>query len=185
MTIQLNRRLLTAEEYHKMGEVGILTEDDRIELIYGEIIQMSPIGSEHAGTINRINALLNESLGSRVIVSVQNPLRIDDLSEPEPDIAILRPDANFYADRHPTPQDVFLLIEVADTSLTYDREVKIPMYANAGISEYWIINLQRSELEVYLEPKENTYGVKKTFNSEGVLHIESLDLQLQLQDLLG
>ena len=185
MTIALNKRLLTTEEYHKMGEVGILGEDDRIELIYGEIIEMSPIGSGHAGCINRINALFTELLGREVIVSIQNPLHLDDRSEPEPDLVLLRPSPHFYADHHPGPQDVFLVIEVADTSLEYDRNLKIPLYANAGIPEYWIVNLQQSGIEVYLDPKEDTYGIKRTITAADNIHSESLKITLQASDILG
>ncbi|MEK7702599.1 MAG: Uma2 family endonuclease [Nitrospirota bacterium] len=152
MSIQLEKRAFTSDEYHRMGEAGILSEDDRVELIEGEIIQMSPIGKHHASCVNRLNRILNMELGALAIISVQNPIRIGNFSEPQPDIVLLKPRTDFYAEQAPTAEDVLLLIEVADTSIEYDRTVKIPLYAAANISEVWIVNLQEGQVEVYSEP---------------------------------
>ncbi len=120
-----------------MAEVGLLSEDSRVELIEGEIIEMSPIGSTHGGTVNRSSKLLHRELDDIAIVSVQNPVHIDDFSEPQPDLALLKPRKDFYSNSHPTPEDVLVVIEVADASVYYDRNVKPPLYARAGIPEAW------------------------------------------------
>jgi len=138
----LTRHRLTVADYYRMGEAGVLAPDARVELIEGEVIDMAPIGSKHRSAVKRLVALLTSALGSQVIVSVQDPLRLSDLSEPEPDLMLLKPRADFYADAHPTAADVLLLIEVADTSARYDREIKLPLYARHGIAEVWIVDLE-------------------------------------------
>jgi hypothetical protein len=141
MGVQLARRLFTVAEYHKMAEAGILSEDDRVELLEGEIVAMSPIGSRHAGTVKRLLDQFIPLQGARrVILSVQDPIRLGEYSEPQPDLALLRPRADFYASSHPGPEDVLLIIEVADQSAAVDREVKVPLYARWGIPEvcWWI-----------------------------------------------
>src|SRR5262249_41606502 len=152
MSVQLQRWTFTVDEYHRMAEVGILTEDDRVELIDGEIIKMSPIGSYHVACVNRLTAVLIPKVGGAAIVSVQNPIRIDDYSEPEPDIAILRHRDDFYSQSLATANDVLLVIEVADSSLEYDRTVKLSTYSRAGLPEFWIVDLQADEIEAYSEP---------------------------------
>src|SRR5580704_10507425 len=132
MSVQVERRVFTVEEYHRMAEAGILSEDDRVELTDGEIIKMSPSGSRHVACVNRLNAVLTSAIGRAAIVSVQNPFAVNDYSEPQPDIVILKPRNDFYAHSLPTAQDLLLIIEVADTSLSYDRNVKVPAYARAG-----------------------------------------------------
>src|SRR5271165_6986138 len=148
----VTRRALTVAEYHRMGEVGILTEDDRVELIEGELIAMSPIGSEHSGTVNVLTHCLVQAVGQRGIVAVQNPVQLDDLSEPQPDFAVLKPRADFYRRATPRPDEVLLIIEVADSSLAYDRHVKQSLYARHGIPEFWIVNLAAGEVEVCRTP---------------------------------
>ena len=127
------RRLLTIEEYDRMGELGILHEDDRIELIDGELVQMTAIGGTHAASVTRLDGWFNARLVGRATVRVQNPIRLPPRTEPEPDIAIVRFRLDFYATKHPEPEDVLLPIEVSDTTLGYDRGVKLPLYAAAGI----------------------------------------------------
>lgn len=151
------RRQFTVDEYHRMAEAGILTEDDRIELIAGELITMSPIGTRHAACVKRLNRLLGRALGASVLISVQDPIRLGDDSEPQPDLAVLRPRPDDYARGHPTASDVLLLIEVADTSQRYDREVKVPLYARAGIPEIWLVDLAAETVERYAEPANGTY----------------------------
>lgn len=136
MAVAAPRRLFTAEEYHTMLRAGILTADDRVELIEGEVLRMSPIGSRHAGGVNRLNDFFVRKLEGRAIVGVQAPVHLSDLSEPQPDLALLRPREDFYSHSHPTPGDVLLLIEVAETSADFDRAVKAPLYARAGVPEY-------------------------------------------------
>lgn len=157
MATQVKRWLFTVDDYARMGEAGILGEDDRVELIAGEIIAMSSIGAPHAGTINRLSNLLPRTLGDTAIIAVQNPIRLSRYSEPQPDLAVLRPRADAYRRVHPIPADVFLLMEVADTSLAYDRSVKLPLYAEASIPEVWIWNVIAEEVERYTEPVEGVY----------------------------
>ena len=153
----VRHRLLTVDDYHKMGEVGILCEDDRVELIDGELIEMAPIGSDHSGTVIQLTASVSAALAGRAFLSTQNPVRLGTYSEPQPDIAILRCRDDFYRRAHPQPEDVLLLIEVADTTVHYDREVKIPLYARHGIPEVWLIDLQQERVEIYLKPSSNGY----------------------------
>ena len=161
MTISPSRRLISAEDYHRMREAGILTEEDRVELIRGEIFEMSPIGSRHAACVNRIIALFFTKINGKAIISSQNPISINQVSEPEPDIALLKPASDFYAHQLPTPADTLLIIEVADASLQYDREVKLPLYAGAGIPEYWIVNLPAREVEVHRSPMGDRYQFRE------------------------
>lgn len=163
------RRPLTVAEYHRMGEVGILTEDDRVELIEGQLIAMSPIGSEHSGTVNALNYRLIEALGRRGVVAVQNPVRLDDLSEPQPDFTVLKPRDDFYRRATPVPDDVLLIIEVADSSLAYDRNVKRSLYARHGIPEFWIVNLNAGEVEVCRSPEGEAYTSIARVGRDGVL----------------
>ncbi len=169
----VTRRPITVTEYHRMGEVGILGKSDRVELIEGELIAMSPIGSYHQGTVNQLTYSLVQAVGERAIVAVQGPVRLDDFSEPEPDFALLRPRPDFYRDRHPLASDVLLLIEVADTSLNYDRAVKRTLYARHGISELWIIDLNAGEIEVCRQPGAG-YAAITRVGRDGVLEPELL-----------
>jgi Uma2 family endonuclease len=153
----VTRRALTVAEYHRMGEVGILTEDDRVELIEGELIAMSPIGSAHSGTVNALTHCLVHAVGDRGVVAVQNPVQLDDLSEPQPDFSVLKPRDDFYRRATPRPDEVLLIIEVADSSLAYDRNVKRSLYARHGIPEFWIVNLAGREVEVCREPRGEQY----------------------------
>lgn len=154
------KRKLSVDDYARMGEAGILTEDDRVELIDGELYEMPPIGDGHIGGVNRFNYFFNQRLGGRAIVSVQNPIRLSDYSEPEPDIAVLLPRADFYDSGKAQPEDVLLLIEVADSSLAYDRQTKLPRYAAAGIAEVWIVNLVDQLIEVYRDPHGDAYAAR-------------------------
>jgi Uma2 family endonuclease len=150
------RRLLTVDEYHRMGEAGILTDDDRVELIEGELVAMAPIGSEHVAATNTLTRLLVLAVGDRGIVSVQNPVRLTRRSEPQPDFAVLKPRGG-YGTTLPRPEDTMLAVEVANTSLDYDRTVKLALYARSGIPEVWIVNLAAQEVEVYQLPVADRY----------------------------
>src|SRR5438094_271220 len=152
------RHKLSVEDYHKLGDVGILTEDSRVELIDGELIEMAPIGGPHMWVVNRLTRLLVLAVGDLGVVSVQNPVTLPPHSEPQPDIAILKPGADSTASRVPNSADVLLLIEVADTTLAYDRTTKLKLYAKAGIAEAWIVNLQSRCVEVYREPSADGYS---------------------------
>jgi Uma2 family endonuclease len=168
------RRALTVAEYHRMGEVGILTERDRVELFEGELIAMSPIGSEHAGAVNALTRLLVQAVGERGTVAVQNPVRLDDLSEPQPDFAVLKPRADDYRRATPRSGDVLLIVEVADTSLAYDRDVKRSLYARHGVPEFWIVNLAGNEVEVCRAPTGDQYASVSHVGRDGVLEPELL-----------
>ncbi|RJP32145.1 MAG: Uma2 family endonuclease [Candidatus Omnitrophota bacterium] len=152
------KRRFSVEEYEQMGRDNILHEDDRVELIEGEIIQMTPIGNPHHSCVNRLNELFSKQLRSEeAIVSIQNPIQLDDESQSQPDVALLKPRADYYLERKPGHQDILLLIEVADTSLEYDRNEKIPLYARNGIVEVWLVNLIDRALEVYRNPTAGNY----------------------------
>ena len=141
----LRRRRFTAEEYHKMGEAGILGRDERVELIEGEVVEMNPIGSRHAACVRRLTRLLSRQLGDDLLLDVQNPVRLNRGLEPQPDLAVVR--ARDYGENLPGPKDVPLVIEVADTSLAYDRGVKLPIYVGAGIREVWLVDLAGGTVE--------------------------------------
>jgi Uma2 family endonuclease len=151
------RRTFTTTEYHRMGDAGILTPTDRVELIEGEILRMSPIGRRHAGCVNRLTELFSRRLAGRVIVHVQNPVVLDQHSEPQPDVTLLRRRTDFYSDRHPKPEDVLLLVEVIDSSAGYDRALKLPLYARRGIAEVWLADLAHERIEVYRGPTLRAY----------------------------
>lgn len=163
MSTQPSRRLFSVAEYDQMVATGILGEDDRVELIEGEIIAMSPIGPRHAACVRRLDRLLTRMLGDRTLISVQCPVAIPNWSEPNPDLALLVPRADFYADAHPLPRQVQVLIEVADSSFTHDTQVKAPMYARAGIRELWIVELNTGRFLVYTRPRAGQYTIVRAY----------------------
>lgn len=162
MSSQLAKHWITADEYECMGEAGVFG-DARLELIEGEIYEMSPIGSPHAACIKFLNGFFHRTLGNRVIIGVQDPVRLSDFSVPQPDISVLKWRDDFYRHAHPTAADVLLLIEVADTTLKTDRAVKLPLYARAGVAEVWIVNLPESQVEVYASPEGDAYQSMKIY----------------------
>jgi Uma2 family endonuclease len=157
MSRELAKHRISADEYERMGAAGVLSRDARFELIAGEIYEMSPIGSPHAACVDALTFIFGEVAQRRFIVRVQNPIRLDDFSEPQPDVALLRWRADFYRGAHPTPADVLLVVEVADTTVFTDRTVKIPLYAKAGIAEVWLVNLPDERVEIYNAPAGETY----------------------------
>lgn len=158
MSVQYSRRPFTVAEYDQMAEAGILREDDRVELIEGEIVAMSPIGHEHAACVRKLTRVLARLLGDRTQISVQNPVKIPDWTQPNPDVALLVPRADYYAAAHPTPRQVQVVIEVADTTLNYDTQVKASLYAAAGIRETWVIDLKARRVLVHTRPHDNGYA---------------------------
>lgn len=150
----------STEDYHRLAELGILSPDARVELIDGAIHDMSPIGPFHSGMVNRLIRLFSLRAKGRWIVSAQNPVGLDNFSEPQPDLLLLSPAPDDYVSHHPTPHDVFLLIEIADSSLEFDQNKKLPIYARAGIVELWIVNLHESVIEIYREPHFTGYEKK-------------------------
>jgi Uma2 family endonuclease len=186
MSVQFQKHYFNVDEYYRMAEVGLLSQDDRVELIEGEIIEMSPIGSTHGGTVNRSSAFLNRKLGDLVIVSVQNPVRLNDFSEPQPDLALLKPRKDFYSNSHPTPSDVLVIIEVADTSLQYDRTVKLLLYARAGIPEAWLMVLRKDVIEVHSQPKNGKYQkVQRLKRGKTLISPTLPGFSCKVEDLLG
>lgn len=167
-----------------MAESGILTEDDRVELLNGEIVEMSPIGPSHTAHVKGINRVLSKLLDGLAIVGVQDPIVLDDLSEPIPDISILKWRDDDYLQAHPTPEDVLLVIEVADSSIGIDREAKRPAYAAAGIPEYWILNIPEKKIEVYKNPREGFYQEVKVVSVTGVLELGWFNLRIEVRELL-
>jgi Uma2 family endonuclease len=168
------RHRITVEEYHRMAEVGLLAPDARVELIDGEIIDMPPIGSRHAATVNELHKLLVRAVGDRAIVWGQSPVQLGDVSEPQPDLAVLSPRDDFYEPRLPTSSDTLLVIEVSETTLRYDRQTKLSLYARHGIPEYWIFDTQGKQLHVFRSPADATYGEVLSMDKPGVMPIPSL-----------
>jgi Uma2 family endonuclease len=162
-TTELKRRLFTIDQYHQMITSGVLTEGDRVELIDGEILEMVAIGSKHGAQVKRLNRLLSGLLESSVLVSVQDPVELGPRSEPQPDVALLRWRADFYETSHPQASDVYLLIEVADSTLDYDRSVKALLYSRSDIFEYWIVNLQDNVIEVHRQPSQSGYQLIQSY----------------------
>jgi Uma2 family endonuclease len=152
-----HRYRFSVEEYLRMGEAGILSEDDRVELIDGEIVDMPPIGIPHTGAVKRIANELKLQLGRTAVLSVQDPIKIGDFSLPQPDIALLRPRDDFYSTAYPVPDDILLVVEVAESSVRYDREKKLPLYAAAGIPESWLVDIPARKLTLYREPAADGY----------------------------
>jgi Uma2 family endonuclease len=186
MSAQLEPRRFNVTEYYLMAEAGILTADDRVELIEGEIIKMSPIGSEHAACVCRLDGLLREKLGKHTLVRVQSPVRLSYFSEPEPDIALIEPRADCYAKHHPTPEEIQLIIEVADSTLLADRNIKVPLYGRAGVVEIWLVNLREGTIEVYSEAHNGKYRkCQKHKRGETVKSPTVQELSLTVDEILG
>ena len=187
MADAVTRRRFTIEEYHRMGELGILADDERLELIAGHIVVREPIGSRHAGTVDHLARLWISRLGERAIVRVQNPVVLPaEVSEVQPDIMLLAPRADFYTAAHPTPRDVLLLIEVADTSLLLDRRVKMPLYARGGIRETWLGDLTTGRVDVHRDVTAGRYASVRTFSAAQRLAPEAFpDVSLTVAELLG
>jgi Uma2 family endonuclease len=186
MSAQLEPRRFNVTEYYLMAEAGILTADDRVELIEGEIIKMSPIGSEHAACVCRLDGFLREKLLKHSLVRVQSPVRLNDFSEPEPDIALIEPRSDFYAKHHPTPVEIQLIIEVADSTLLVDRHIKVPLYGRAGVLEIWLVNLREETIEVYSESQDGKYRkCQKYHRGETVESPTVQGLWLTVDEILG
>jgi Uma2 family endonuclease len=181
------RHKLDVDDYHRMAEAGIFGEDDRIELIDGDLIDMAPIGQGHAAIVGGLVEALVFACAGRAIVWPQNPIRIDRTSEPQPDLAVLRRRADFYATgERPGPADVLLLVEVSDSSLSFDRNVKLPLYARAGIAELWIIDLKRRVLDVHREPAGDFYRETRTYQPGDQIALAlAPDIVVKLDLILG
>ena len=159
-------RRFTVDDYYKMAEAGILSHDERVELVNGEIVEMSPIGKRHRSSVYALGHLISLQLGDRAIVGVQNAVHLDNCREFQPDVTILRSSDDFYLSNPPGPGDVLLLIEVSDSSLGYDRDVKLSLYAGAGIPEFWIVNIPDGVVEVYTDPSDGEYRTRRVYAAD-------------------
>ncbi len=186
MSRQLAKYWINADEYERMGEAGIFAPEARLELIEGEIYEMSPIGSPHAACVDFLIFFLGQLSQRRFIVRAQNPIRLSDFSEPQPDVALLRWRDDFYRGAHPRPADVLLLIEVADTTIGADKAVKVPLYATSGIPETWIVNLPDEQIEVYADPAGGAYKIAKTYRRGETAQAHTLsNLSVAVAEVLG
>jgi Uma2 family endonuclease len=177
---------ITVAEYYQMAADGVLHEDDRVELIEGSLHWMSPIGSPHAACVKRLTAIFNQRLAQQAIVGAQDPIHLDDLSEPQPDVSLTRWRDDYYETAHPTPADVLLLVEVADSTLKEDRGIKAPLYARHGIPELWIVNLLAAEVEVYTQPQNGRYQQRVVRRrGEQIAPMAFPDLLIAVDEIFG
>jgi Uma2 family endonuclease len=178
-------RLFTAEEYQRLAEIGILDEDERVELIEGRIVQMPAKNTRHTTATTRANRYFNRLFGERVIIRVQDPILLNDFSEPEPDIVLAAPPDERYLEHHPTPKDIFLVLEIADSSLAYDRDVKCPLFARNGIVQFCLLNVRDRELEDYRNPGPDGYRSKQTYlESQSFNLVAFPKVSVRVKDLL-
>lgn len=185
-TTSYTRRRFTIDEYHRMAENGIFGPDERMELIDGEIVSMSPMGSRHAAVIRRANTLLQKLISdTSKILQIQLPITLHGDSEPEPDLAVVNARDDFYEDEHPVAADVMLLIEVADTSLNYDTGAKQQLYAQNSIGEYWVIDLSSDAIIQYLNPNAGEYGQQTTCTRGDSFESPALGATISVNDCLG
>lgn len=183
---EVQKHRFTIEEYHRMGEAGVFSEDDRVELVEGEIVEMTPIGWRHTQVVTVLTTALASRLADRYDVSVQNPLIVDDHGEYQPDLALLKKDRE--SGRLPVAGDAALVLEVADSSLSYDRDVKFPLYARASIDEAWLVDLRSDRVEVYSAPRQQAggYGRVEVYGRGETLRSASLDgLEISVDEILG
>jgi Uma2 family endonuclease len=187
MTVELKHRLFTVDEYYRMAEAGILNEDDCVELIDGEIVHMPPIGSNQASVVDTLARVLSSQLRlDLAIVRVQNPVRLNEHSEMQPDIAAVRPREDRYKTGHPGTTDVFLLIEVAESSVAADRQVKVPRYARAEVPEVWLIDLNDQSVEIFMDPSEGEYRTYQQLARDDALSLRVLqEVSFQVEEVLG
>ena len=186
MAVQLMHYRFTRTEYHRMAEAGILHEDSPVELIEGEILEMSPIGRRHKACVDRTAALFFQGVSGAAIVRVQSSIVLGERSEPEPDVVLLRPRADYYAEADETPADVLLIVEVADSSEVYDRRTKAPLYARYSIPELWIANLNRDQVIVYRDPTPEGYATTRvTRRGESISPLAFPDLTIAVDAILG
>ena len=186
MSIAVTTRKFTVDEYHTMIQSGILHEDDRVELLEGEIVEMSPISSRHAACVNNFTRLFSTlNLNQKIVLAVQNPIILGSHTEPQPDVALLKPRQDMYQSQHPTAKDIYLLIEVTETSHHIDRDRKLPLYAEAGIAEVWLVDLSQEVVERYLEPQGDAYQRIEKYVAGQELSPQAFpDFRLAVKDIL-
>ena len=186
MPMEATKKLFTVDEYYKLAEVGILSECVRTELIDGEILEMSAMGAFHAAAVARATELFVISLRGKADVRVQLPLRLSLHSEPEPDVCIVKPRLDRYGSHHPGPDDVLLVLEISDSTLRYDRDVKLPIYAAAGVAEVWIEDLPNRTLHAYRQPHDTTYKTALQFAGDQSVALLALpEITFTVSALMG
>jgi Uma2 family endonuclease len=186
MLMETARKLFTVDDYYRMAEVGIIKDTDRVELIEGEIIEMSPIGDRHMLAVNRATMIFARGVGDRAVVSVQNPASMDKYNEPQPDVVLIRPREDFYGKGKPAPKDVLLMIEVADTTLYKDRKVKLPVYARNGIREVWIVDIPGDVIHIFRRPENGSYTFTEARSRGQMIAPDAFaDFQIPVENLLG
>jgi hypothetical protein len=186
MSIEVTKKRFTVDEYYQMAKAGILGPGDRVELIEGEIIEMSPIGDRHATRVLRAIDFLSRAFAGRALVNVQNPLQLSDYTEPQPDLVVLKLRADYYSSKKIRAEDALLVIEVSDTTIRYDRNIKLPLYAAAGIPEVWIEDLESGQLLVYRNPVNKIYSTRLNFRrGESISLLAFPDITFIVEDLLG
>ena len=186
-SLVLTRHKLSVEDYYRMADAGILGEDDRVELIEGELIDMAPIGQDHATIVDRLNEALVLACAKRAIVSAQNRLRLNRLNEPQPDFSVLRRRADFYGTgERAGPSDALLVVEVADGSLRFDRTVKLPLYAQSGVAEVWLVDVKRRSVETYRRPVGDRYSETSVHvRGEALALSAAPEIRVQVDEIFG
>ena len=186
MAVELKRYRFTRADYHRMGQTGILRPDVRVELIDGEIIEMNPIGRPHRSCVDRLTDIFVPNVRTQAIVRIQSSIALGDYGEPEPDLTLLRRRADFYAESDEAPEDILLVVEVADSSETYDRRTKAPLYARNGLPELWIVELNHSRITRYLDPTPTGYATTRVYRrGESLSPLAFPDLSIAVNDILG
>ena len=186
MSVQTQRWLFTVQEYHLMNEAGVFGEDDRVELIEGEIIQMAAIGTRHASCVKRLIRQFRQIPEESAILGVQDPIQLTERTEPQPDVVLLELRADYYATAHPIPSEVLLLVEVSDSTVDFDRDIKVPIYARSGIQEVWLVDLVENCLEVYRQPGPNGYSLMlKFWRGQQVAPLAFPEFEVSIDFILG
>ena len=186
MVVEVQRKRFTVDEYYRMAEVGILDPDDRVELIEGEIVPMSPIGVRHGGCVNRATDLFTRLFRDKAIVTVQNPVRLNNFNEPQPDLTLCKWRSDFYSSHHPRPDEILLAMEVADTTLKKDTQLKLPIYARLGIAELWIVDLKHDRILVFRDRKGDQYQTHLDFSRRQTLSVMAFpDALIKVEEVLG
>lgn len=185
MTAATDLRSLSVQDYHRMVEAGILAADERVELIEGQLYRMAAKGTAHSAAVTRIGRVLSRRLAERALVRFQDPVQLSDFSEPEPDVAVVQIDPLDYEDHHPTPREIFWLIEVADSTLRRDRALKVPLYGQSGIAEYWILDVQERCLYVFRQPTTEGYRTEqKLYEGDNVAPLAFSDCEMAVRELV-
>lgn len=182
----LEKVRFSVDDYYKMMELGLLPEDVSTEIIEGELIKIMPTGSLHSGIVDILSNFFVYKLYGQAIVRVQSPVRLNGKSEPLPDISVLKPRNDFYKDSHPRSEDVLLVVEVSDTTIGYDRETKIPLYAKSGIPEVWLVNVKRKTVEIFIRPERENYHNIRVFQTGEIAQSDVIpDLALEVDKIFG